>query len=89
MSALTDGQARRIAAEWHGGQWTAMYSLASAGYLDRDRLHAEIASELRIVPTEQGRQELLALDAYVRHRTDTSTVPGWPLLWDETPVQPG
>jgi hypothetical protein len=33
--------ARTAAAEWHGGQWSALYAFASCGYIDRQRLRAE------------------------------------------------
>ncbi|GAA5021774.1 hypothetical protein [Actinopolymorpha pittospori] len=84
---INDGQARRLAAEWHGGQWTALYSLASSGHIDRDRLRTEISREVQALEHGCPRRDLLALDKYVRHRGDTSTVPGWHRLWDETPVR--
>jgi hypothetical protein len=28
---MTDLEARKVASEWHGGQWTGLYALASSG----------------------------------------------------------
>jgi hypothetical protein len=51
MSAVTgmisDGQVRRIAADWHGGMSSALYSLASSGAIDVERVRGEISRELR------------------------------------------
>lgn len=44
---ISDAQARRIAAEWHSGQSSALRSLATTGLLDRDQMRAELADELQ------------------------------------------
>jgi hypothetical protein len=41
---ISDGQARRIASEWHGGMPSALYSLASSGAIDLDRVRDEISA---------------------------------------------
>ena len=86
MGVITDAQARKIASDWHGGQWSALYSLASAGYVDRDRVRAEIAAAVQALDVGEVRRDLLALDKYVTQRADTGPVPGWHELWDPTPA---
>jgi hypothetical protein len=73
---LSDAQARRIAAQWHGGQTSALCSLATTGHLDRDQLRTEIAGELRCLEQNPDyyeepdylRTELRALDKYAAQR---------------------
>ena len=83
---ITDGQARRIAAEWHGGQRSALCALATSGAVDRDLLCTEISREVQALAVGEVRRDLLALYKYVLHRQDTAPVAGWHRLWDETPV---
>jgi len=86
---ITDGQARRIASEWHGGQVSALYSLASCGYVDGERLLAEIAREVQALDVGVERRDLLALDKYVRARIaagDMARRPHGPAEWDHSPV---
>lgn len=98
MSSHT-GQARRIASEWHGGMSSALYSLSSAGYIDRGGLEAEIDGNLRwcedhpdTYEGEAGLRELLALREWI-DRQQVGYLRSWHLgghawdrLWDETPV---
>lgn len=95
---ITDGQARRIASEWHGGQGSALYSLVSCGAI-QDGLLAEITRRRESPIGARHRFDLLALEKYVRSNSpDDSTpggddhqlfererVPGWADLWDDTP----
>lgn len=68
---ISDGQARRIASEWHGGMSTALHSLASSGAIDLDRVRDEISRELMKLQVGEARRELLALDKYVRTTGET------------------
>lgn len=43
---ITDGQARRIAAEWQGPDNSALATLATTGRIDRDGTLGEIAAEV-------------------------------------------
>ncbi|GAA1029199.1 hypothetical protein GCM10009565_59170 [Amycolatopsis albidoflavus] len=83
---ITDGQARRIASDWHGGMSSALYSLASSGAIDLDRLRDEISRELRQLDVGEVRRELLALDKYVRTAGARPPRAGWSRLWDDSPV---
>ena len=90
MSAATvminDGQARRIAAEWHGGMSSALYSLGSSGAIDLDHVRHEISRELWQLDVGEVRRELLALDKYVRTAGARPAQAGWSRLWDDSPV---
>lgn len=86
LRLITDGQARRIAADWHVGMSSALYALASSGAVELDRLRNEISQELWKLELGPDRRELLALDKYVRTVGERIALPGWPDLWDETPV---
>lgn len=98
LSVLSHGQARRIASEWHGGQASALYSLASTGYIERTEEYGcpaedEIVRELdgkayeSTDDPEQSERDLLALLKYVRGRA-YPTYQGipWSSRWDETPA---
>ena len=88
MSIINDGQARRIAMEWHGGQSSPLYSFGSCGAIDDlDRLRNEISRDLQTLDVGAERRELLALDKYVRNAGQRERVPGWSGLWDETTVE--
>ena len=81
---LTDGQARRIASDWHGGQWSKLYSLASTGSTEDDNgstdaLLGEIDRELG--NATEGQAELAQLGDYVRQAGARGPVPGWANLW--------
>jgi len=65
-------RAQRIAADWHGGQWTALYSLCSTGTVwsgeHRARLIAEIDHCQTELPDEDSEMEnLIWLAAWVKH----------------------
>lgn len=83
---ISDGQARRIASEWHGGMSSALYSLASSGAIDLDRVRDEISRELWKLDVGEVRRELLALDKYVRTAGARPAQSGWSRLWDDSPV---
>lgn len=90
MSAVTvmisDGQARRIASDWHSGMSSALYSFASSGAIDLDRVRDEISRELWQLDVGEVRRELLALDKYVRTAGARPAQSGWSRLWDDSPV---
>jgi hypothetical protein len=83
---ISDGKARRIAADWHGGMSSALYSLASSGAIDVERVRGEISLELRQMDVGEARRELLALVKYVRTAGARPTQTGWSRLWDGSPV---
>jgi acyl-coenzyme A synthetase/AMP-(fatty) acid ligase len=86
---ISDLQARVIASQWHGGQSSALYSLASCGATvsraddwedesPTDRLLSEIAQEglstLGMLPEQE---ELQALASYVECVGPRGPVEGW------------
>lgn len=83
---ISDGQARRIASEWHGGMGSALYSFASSGAVDFEWIMLEIRCELLNLDDETLRRELLALGKYVRSAGCRPKQGGWCRLWDDTPV---
>ncbi|SMD23928.1 hypothetical protein [Lentzea albidocapillata] len=83
---ISDGQARRIASDWHGGMSSALYSLASSGTVDLDRVRDEISRELQNLDVGEIWRELLALDKYVRTVGERTAVAEWFRLWDDSPV---
>jgi hypothetical protein len=83
---ISDGQARRIASEWHGGMGSALYSLASSGAVDYEWVMLEIRCELPNLEDETPRRELLALGKYVRSAGCRPAQAGWCFVWDDAPV---
>lgn len=86
VALIGDGQARRVASEWHGGMSSALYSLASSGAVDLGRVRDEISRELLKLDVGKVRRELLALDKYVRTAGERTAVAEWFRLWDDSPV---
>ena len=63
---VTLERARQIASEWHGGQFTALYSLSSTDHLDRFWLFREIKECLDYPRISKGNaRSLIALQRYV------------------------
>lgn len=60
--------ARRIASEWHGGQWSALYAFSSSGHYDGDTL-CEIRRTYNRLTQEHRRKkdarELRSLHSYL------------------------
>lgn len=83
---ISDGQARCIAADWHGGMCSALYSLASSGAIDLDGVRREISRELWKLDVGEVRRPLLALDKYVRQAGERPAQTGWSHMQDDTPV---
>lgn len=46
---ITSGEARRIAGEWHGGQWTPLYRFSSNGRFDNQDHRIACLKEIRQV----------------------------------------
>lgn len=76
-AAISDLQARVIASQWHGGQISALYSLASCGAI-RDDLADEIQHELAYNRGEAP--ELYVLLKYVRFNGVRGPVDAWSSL---------
>ncbi|MBT8161445.1 MULTISPECIES: hypothetical protein [Arthrobacter] len=89
-SVIDDAAARVIAAQLHGGQASALYSLASSGAIDREGLEVELrldAREFKHDPRVLGQLE--ALSAYIDNRgVDVEPRAGWHELWvkEETKI---
>lgn len=77
---ITDGQARKIASEWHGGQSSPLYSLASTGAINLpDVLHEIMVDAAAVGPENSPGQldALVALDDYVHTVGARGPVTGW------------
>lgn len=67
---MTEDEARRVAGDWHGGQWSALYAFTSTGHR-ADDLQAEVRICLAAVKVNPGlyvdrdRRELHQLAVYV------------------------
>lgn len=92
---ITDGQARRIAAEWHSGQKSLLCSLATSGFVSSDTAREvqlevdhilRVRHDLHITGPDQELRDLSALLEYVVEVGDRYAVPGWHDLWDDAPV---
>jgi antirestriction protein len=92
---IDDATARVIAAQLHGGQGSALYSLASTGNLADDRLATEL-HQLGEDPDPQLQTWASVLDRYAQDRGHKGPVDGWSRLWptsanqaiDATPDRP-
>lgn len=81
---ISDGKARRIASEWHGGQGSALYSFTSTGTITDD-LVSEIRSELvsAILGTNiEERKVLQDLLTYAKAHGMRGPVEGWSSVWE-------
>lgn len=83
--SISHGQARVIASEWHGGQASPLYALASSGAVDLDRVVTEVDMCLAAADSAED-MRLRALRRYVRTCGSRGPVRGWSDLWDESPV---
>src|SRR5438552_905292 len=77
---VDDAVARCIAAQLHGSQDSALYSLASTGNLEDDRLDGELL-ELYQDDRPQVLEWASVLGTYVLHREHRGPVEGWTALW--------
>jgi hypothetical protein len=87
---ISDGKARRIASEWHGGQATLAYSFASCGYVeDPEELIAELGDG-RMSYADGETDEVVALTVgemtelheYIREVGQREAQPGWSGVWE-------
>ncbi len=90
MRKITKDRAQKLCAEWHGGQWSALYSYASTGIYFREyalKYLQEIQQEIErpeYAPVPFGRpqyqqRELLKLKTYFENQ-------GVQIEWGEHPV---
>lgn len=77
---INDACARMIAAQWHGGQTTAMCSFATTGAIHSD-LIGEVQELLPQFRDSTNKGILQALGYYIQHRGRRGPVPGWSNLW--------
>src|SRR2546427_11978505 len=73
---IDDATARRIASQLHGGQASALYSLASSGNIDVERLYREIAAEYQGNYDPEVREGLNWLRTYCPRRGHKGAVEG-------------
>lgn len=79
---ITDGEARVIASQWHAGQSSALYALASSGAILKDDLLRELYSEMITHDDRQSaNRELAALERYVHIHGQRGPVTGWSAIW--------
>lgn len=62
---ITKSEAQRIAADWHGGQTSALYVFASSGTLQKKQALREIDQTIYCQPCESNVSELNQLKEYV------------------------
>lgn len=79
---VTDAVARAIAAQLHDGQNSALYSLASTGSLEHERLEAEL-HELYQSRNPRTLEWASVLGTYALHREHKGPVDGWHELWPD------
>lgn len=80
---IDHGTARIIAAQWHGGQTSALCALATTGAVV-DGARSEVLTEYAAAPDQDAREALGFLGSYLRDRTsrgEVAPVPGWAGLW--------
>jgi hypothetical protein len=77
---INDACARMIAAQWHGGQATAMCSFATTGAIT-PALYDEVDREVHAHWNTFDGPILKALGYYIQHRGERGPVPGWSNLW--------
>jgi hypothetical protein len=74
--SIDDRTARYIATQFHDGQASALYSLASTGRIDETRLDRELA-HASAEQAEQPRRWIRWLSGYCALRLSTEPVPDW------------
>jgi len=79
---VTDTVARAIATQLHDGQGSALYSLASTGGLEHERLEAEL-HELHQSQNPRTLAWASVLGTYALHREHRGPVDGWHDLWPD------
>lgn len=86
---IEDADARVIASQLHNGQASALYSLASTGTINKERLDFELA--LSANASQYNARDLMAIDKLYHYtesrRDDTEPREGWHKLWIEPEPQ--
>lgn len=77
---ISDGQARVIAAGWHGGQASPLYSFASTGAI-RPSVLSEVERERDHAAGTEYTEELDALLGYLQRVGNREPVRGWSAVW--------
>lgn len=75
---ISDGKARRIASEWHGGMFSALYSFSSTGMISSETKR-EVLNEL--TPSAYD-PELCELLDYLQEVEDRGPVENWHMNWE-------
>lgn len=91
---LTNGQARRILAEWHGGQASAVYSVMSSGNMGRrGEAVEELSADRQLVRNsdngdypDNADRELSAVILWLECQQRAMPSDEWVNAWDETPA---
>lgn len=85
---ITDQAARLIAGELHGGQATAMYSLASCGAIQLSPLLREVVLDWEDPNIDEAvKPWLRAISEYGAHHGDRGPVEGWFRLTSDEAVK--
>ena len=68
---ITEAEARKIASEWHGGQWSPLYAFSSTGTIVSG-INSEIEECLRTVypHSDEDISNLRDLRAYIHSRQE-------------------
>lgn len=76
---MTDQEARELAYQWHGGQWTPLYAFASSGLVrDRDSLMQEV-KVCAATASAEDRYKLYRLNIYIEYNVrKTTEEEAWP-----------
>jgi hypothetical protein len=79
---IPDDAARMIASQYHGGQTSAFYALASSGAINLERLRQEYIRIYTDPHTAQDdRRKLDHLGTYVLAHGNRGRLAGWSRLW--------
>lgn len=84
---IDDACARRIAGQFHSGQASSLYSLASTGAIKAPDLVTEILEQFIAAETDTERGWVEHLASYVAYAGPRDPIPGWyRLTADDAPV---
>jgi hypothetical protein len=76
---IDDGTARRIASQFHSGQSSALYSLASSGTIDQEHVYRELGTEYEQQRDPRVQEWINWLGTYCLRREAKGPVKGWHL----------
>ena len=81
-SEISDAAARMIASQLHSGQASALYALASSGFIDEDRLARELVINYEeFTKSPQVHEWINTLVSYAVNREDKGPQEDWDKLW--------